>query len=122
MTKSQKEIVDNLSLFNNRTNTKKQWDIIFKGCGCPKSTLFWNALKEKNLEKFKIAYTLFDINSTTFNDIWERYCVANRAQAKKYYNKAKAKAKAKEITKSIKGTTFYIVGGVVTTLKPEREI
>ena len=65
---------------------------------------------------------MFDINSTTFNDIWERYCTANRAQAKKYYNKAKAKAKAQEITKSIKGTTFYIVGGVVTTIKPEREL
>lgn len=32
-----KKVVESLSQFNNLILTKKQWDIIFKGCGMPKS-------------------------------------------------------------------------------------
>lgn len=117
-----KNIVESLSLFNNMSFTKKQWDIVLRGCGCPKSSHFWKALKQTNMTKNSTIYTLFDINNITFNNIWERYCISNRAGVKKSYDKAKAKEKAQESIKSLRGTTFYMIGGVLTTEHPNKEL
>lgn len=111
-----KNIVESLSLFNNMSFTKKQWDIILKGCGCPKSSHFWSALRINNLQKKQRIYTLIDINNDSFNTVWNNYCISNRAGAKKTYLKAKAQKKAKEIN-----ITLYMVNGCLTTDKPVRE-
>lgn len=114
-------IVEKLSLFNNITLTKKQWEITLKGCGCPKSTHLWTVLRKNNLQKNKLMYTLVNINEATFSSIYQEYTERNRAGAIKSYNKTKARAKARESINKNKGTTFYLVGGILTTEKPERE-
>lgn len=118
----QQPIVERLSQFNNMSFTKKQWDIILKGCGCPKSSHFWTALKQNNLVKNKRIYTLVDMDIHSYAIILDQYCTANRASVKKSYDKAKARKKAQEKNKAFKGITFYIVGGVLTTEKPERDL
>lgn len=114
-------IVERLSLFNNRSFTKKQWEIILIGCGCPKSTYFWSAFRDNNLfimsgTRNKV-YTMADMDSKAFSKIWEEYCINNRKGAKKAYDKAKARKKVD----TLKGHTFYMVGGVLTTEIPERD-
>lgn len=118
----QTNIVEQLSQFNNLSFTKKQWDIILKGCGCPKSTHFWNALKKHCMWKASKQFMLTDINNNTMDIIWKEYCENNRTSVKKAYNKAKARQHAIERNNSFKGITFYMVGGALTTEKPERDI
>lgn len=117
-----KDIVERLSQFNNISFTKKQWDIILKGCGCPKSSHFWAALKQTNLVKCSRLFTLININDDSFHIIWENYCYSNRAGAKKAYNKAKVIKQIEKRTKSFRGITFYMIGGALTTEKPERDL
>lgn len=112
-----KDIVEKLSQFNNLSFTKKQWEIILKGCGCPKSTHLWIAFRDNNLQKDNQFYTLINLDNESFSIIWDKYCQANRAGAKKAFDKAKARRKVE----SFKGLSFYMVGGVLTTEKPERE-
>lgn len=116
-----KDIVEKLSQFNNLSFTKKQWDIILKGCGCPKSTHFWTALCKKNFQKSHRVYTLININSESFSIIWEDYCLNNRASVKKAYLKNKVRKQVNEKRKQFTGITFYMVGGVLTTERPERD-
>lgn len=116
-----KDIVEKLSLFNNISFTKKQWEIVLKGCGCPKSVFFWNALKENNILKVNKNYTLININNTTFPTIWERYCTTNRNNGKQYYNRKIARKKAREKVEHFTGITFYMVGGTLSTEIPEKE-
>ena len=116
-----KDIVEKLSQFNNLSFTKKQWDIILKGCGCPKSAYFWMALKENNLQRCFRIYTLLDIDSASFDTIWNKYCELNRASVKKAYIKEKAKKKAREKVAAFTGITLYMVNGCLTTEKPERD-
>lgn len=119
-------IVERLSQFNNMSFTKKQWEIILNGCGCPKSCHFWAALRENNLKRLpkrtSREFILVDIDSDTLNTIWEQYCNANRNAVKKAYNKAKARKKAQERKESLNGITFYMVGGCLTTEIPQRDI
>lgn len=44
------KVVESLSQFNNLILTKKQWDIIFKGCNMPKSVHLWAAFRHYSLE------------------------------------------------------------------------
>lgn len=118
----QQPIVERLSQFNNMSFTKKQWEIILKGCGCPKSSHFWTALRQNNLVKYKRIYTLVDMDIHSYAIILDQYCTANRASVKKSYDKAKERKKAQEKNKAFKGITFYMVGGVLTTEKPERDL
>ena len=118
----QQPIVERLSQFNNMSFTKKQWEIILKGCGCPKSSHFWTALRQNNLVKYKRIYTLVDMDIHSYAIILDQYCTANRASVKKSYDKAKARKKVQEKNKAFKGITFYMVGGVLTTEKPERDL
>lgn len=117
-----KDIVERLSLFNNMSFTKKQWDIILKGCGCPKSSHFWTALKQNNLVKYQRIYTLVDMDIHSYAIILDQYLTANRAYVKKSYDKAKARKKVQERNKAFKGLTFYMVGSALTTEKPERDL
>lgn len=112
------EIAKHLSMFNNKTLTKSQWEIVLKGCGCPKSAFFWKAIRESNLIKYNKAYTLIDINDDSFNIIWNNYCTENRASVKKSYDKQKAYNKARERVNSFTGICFYSINGVLTTEKP----
>lgn len=126
MTKLQ-NIVEQLSLFNNRSFTKKQWEIILKGCGCPKSSYFWMALRNNNLECYNSKagikiFTLLDMNTEALNTVWEQYCKANRAGVKRAFLKNKARKNAEERRKNFKGVTFYMIGGALSTDKPELDI
>lgn len=114
-----KDIVEQLSQFNNMSFTRKQWDIILKGCGCPKSSHFWGALRVHNLQRNQRLYTLIDIDSKSFDTIWTNYCTTNRANVKKSYFKAKVKKQIKERKRV--DITFYMVNGYLTTDKPVRE-
>lgn len=115
------DIVERLSLFNNISFTKKQWDIILKGCGCPKSSHFWAALKTYNLQKNHRMFTLIDINAESFDEVWTLYCKSNRASVKKSYDKEKARKKAREKVDNLKGVTLYLVGSCLTEIKPKRD-
>lgn len=115
-------IVERLSQFNNMSFTKKQWEIILKGCGCPKSSHFWTALKQNNLVKYQRIYTLVDMDIHSYAIILDQYNTANRMSVKKSYDKAKARKQAQERRKSFTGITFYMVGGALTTEKPERDL
>lgn len=114
---NQLPIVEKLSLFNNMSFTKKQWDIILKGCGCPKSSHFWSALRANNLQRNKRLYTLIDVNQESFGEIWTKYCLSNRANVKKSYLRKKINSKEK---KEI-NITLYMVDGYLTTDKPIKE-
>lgn len=114
-------IVEKLSQFNNMSFTKKQWEIVLKGCGCPKSSHFWAALRNNNLQRNQRMYTLIDIDTISFQTIWENYCIVNRTGVKKAYLKDKAKKKVRESIKKFSGITFYMVGGALTTEIPKRD-
>lgn len=118
----QQPVVERLSQFNNMSFTKKQWDIILKGCGCPKSTYFWAALRQNNLVKYQRIYTLVDMDIHSYAIILDQYYTANRASVKKSYDKAKAKKKAQDKAKAVRAFTLYTVYGPLTTEKPERDL
>ena len=115
------DIVEKLSQFNNVSFTKKQWEIILKGCGCPKSAHFWTVLRQNNLIQASRVYTLVEINSKTFTEIWESYCLINRECVKRSQEKAKARKKARERINAFKGITFYTINGVLCTELPDRD-
>ena len=119
---NQEKVVERLSLFNNMSFTKKQWDIVLKGCGCPKSAHFWTALRQNNLIKESKLYTLVDMDIHSYAIILDQYCTANSNAVKKSYAKAKARKKAQERSKALTSITFYMVGGTLTTEKPELDI
>lgn len=115
MNKLQK-VVERLSQFNNLCFTKKQWDIVLKGCECPKSSHFWMALRHNNLLiKNYRRYTLVDVDINSINRVYAQYKEANSNGVKKHIAKIKARQKAK----TCKGITFYLVGGVLTTEPPK---
>lgn len=118
----QEIVVEKLSLFNNLSFTKKQWDVILKGCGCPKSAHFWSALREFNMVKKSKTYTLVDMDIHSYAVILEKYSTTNKEAVKKSYNKAKCRKKVEERRKSMTGITFYMVGGTLTTEIPKRDI
>lgn len=115
--RNKKEIVERLSLFNNLSFTKKQWEIILSGCNCPKSSHFWTALRWKNLINIDGKYTLLDINESSFEEVWNHYCTMNRAAVNKYNKKVKARKRVEKI----KGITLFMVDGVLTTELPIRD-
>lgn len=119
---NQEKVVERLSQFNNLSFTKKQWDIILAGCGCPKSSHFWTALKQNNMVKYTKLFTLVDMDIHSYAVILDQYCTVNRDAVKKSYAKAKARKRAQERSKALTGITFYMVGGMLTTEKPERDL
>lgn len=115
------DIVEKLSQFNNVSFTRKQWEIVLKGCGCPKSHHFWAALKANNLQKDRRVLTLIDIDTESFEKIWTLYCESNRASVMKTYQKKRAREKAQARRESFKGVTLYLVNGCLTDIKPTRD-
>lgn len=115
------DVVEKLSLFNNMSFTKKQWDVILKGCGCPKSSHFWAALKQNNLIKYKRIYTLVDMDIHSYAIILDQYNTANRASVKRAYDKAKAVERVQKRKEQFKRITFFMVDGALTTERPERD-
>ena len=93
-------IVEALSLFNNRTFTKRQWEVILKGCGCPKSAHFWSALL-KHMVKYQrgyiVTYTLTDMCSEAYENVYKTYREINNNYVTKHNQKKKAKAKAQRV-------------------------
>lgn len=86
-----KQIVENLALFNNRTFSKVEWQIIFKGCGLPKSSHLWKAFRNNCLFKYKTVYTLQGLNEELFNKVYNEYLEVNRKNCNKSYAKKKAR-------------------------------
>lgn len=115
-------IVEAISLFNNRSFTKKQWELILKGCGCPKSPHLWTAFKNICLTPESALLTLLDFDSKSFNEVWNQYCTINREYANKSYAKSKAKKKAQERSKAFQGLVFYEVNGCLTTENPNQDM
>lgn len=115
-----KDIVERLSLFNNISLSKRQWEIVLKGCGCPKSTIFWTALRRNNLQRIERLYTLLDINKESFNTVWTYYCELNNSSSKKSYLKKKARQKARQMADNV-GVRLYLIHGYLTTEIPERD-
>lgn len=107
------EIADKLSLFNNITMSLTQWNIVLKGCGCPNAGYLKQVLRERVLKKTTNGYTLTGINQESFAHIWEEYCTRNRASVQKVYDRAKAKAQAREACIRIAQTRFKTVDGVI---------
>lgn len=116
-----KDIVEKLSQFNNLSFTKKQWDIILKGCECPKSSHFWVALKATCIQKDRRIFTLVDIDDNSFNIVWNTYCKYNRENVKKCYNKKKLKKIVEDRRKNSTNITLYLVNGCLTEFKPSEE-
>lgn len=115
------DVVEKLSLFNNMSFTRKQWDIILKGCSCPKSQYFWAALRQNNLVKNKRIYTLVDMDIHSYAIILDQYSTTNRASVKKAYYRAKAVQRVQKRKEQFKSITFFMVNGALTTEKPERD-
>lgn len=120
--KDKQQILENLSLFSNRTFTKKQIDVLLCGCGCPKSMQFWQSLRQNAIEKTSFGsvnvYRFKEITYELFDLIWQDYINT----ATKYNNTSRqrkeAKMKAKESNERISKTTIYIVEGRLTDEKP----
>lgn len=87
--KNLQSIVEKLSQFNNLCFTKKQWEIIFKGCGCPKSAYFWMAIRDLCMWKSDKLYYLSDIDNKSFEQVWQKYSNSNSNSVKKSQKKAK---------------------------------
>lgn len=98
-------IVERLSLFNNRSFTRKQWDIVFKGCGCPVHQFFWNALKKGNIIKDAWLYRLVDLDMDAYEKAYKEYLKLTREATKKTYAKKKAQRKAREF----QGLSFILL-------------
>lgn len=109
MTKLEK-VGEQLSLFNNLSFTKKQWDIILRGCGCPKAPYLWTALRQHHIVKEGKYFTMADMNATSYCRVYEEYCIYNRSNVSKHAAKVKARKKAE----SLKGFTVYVINGVIT--------
>ena len=114
---NQSSIVEKLSQFNNMSFTKKQWDIILKGCDCPKSVYFWISLKNICIVKTNALFTMKLEDTNTLNKVFTMYRDLNRLAVNKYA----AKKKAREKVNNLKGITLFMVGGVLTTERPKRD-
>lgn len=117
-----KDIVEKLSQFNNLSFTKKQWEIILKGCGCPKSPLFWAALRDNNMIIDNRTFTLVDFTEESFDKVYKQYSITNVASATKAQRKRKLRERAIERSKKVVNHTFFMVGGYLTTELPEKDI
>lgn len=117
MNKLQK-IAEKLSLFNNLSFTKKQWETILKGCGCPTSPHLWTSLRRNNLVREKKFFTLIEMDSEAYTRIYNEYLEANNQCVRKHTAKVKARKKAE----SFKSFSVYVINGVVTSERPERDI
>lgn len=86
----QEIIFHNLVAFNGLMLTKRQWEIILKGCGCPKSHRFWRALRNRVLHRIQNSLYMLHISSVSeIEEAWDEYCIDNRLSVKAAYYKKK---------------------------------
>lgn len=121
-----KQQLEKINYFVGTPLTTKQWDILLQGIGCPKSTYFWQALQSKMIIKGigtgKHTYTLaHPLSEDEYQEAITCYRELNNAAAKKHYRKKQAKNLAAQATARVMSLSFFIVNGVLTTEKPERE-
>lgn len=109
------QILKNLMLFNNTIASKAEWNIIFRGCGCPKNTYFWKSMRDNDLLHLlrNGFYTLRNVDPETFQNVWNEYCVNNRASVKRVYDKKKRLKKIEEYRNNAKPRKFISIGGCI---------
>lgn len=118
--------VEKINCFVGTPLTTKQWGILLQGVGCPKNTYFWRAIQNKMVSTRKHTYTLnHPLSEDEYQEAITCYRKLNNLAAKKHYAKKKAqqaaKKEAKEAFSRVHSVCFFIVNGVLTTEKPERE-
>ena len=106
--------------------TTKQWNTLFQGIGCPKNAYFWQAIQDKMVIKGigtgKHTYTLdHSLSEDEYKEVLTYYRKLNNAAAKKHYRKKQAKILAAQATARVMSLSFFIINGVITTEKPERD-
>lgn len=121
-----KQQLEKINYFVGTPLTTKQWDILLQGIGCPKNAYFWQALQDKMIIKGigtgKHTYTLaHSLSEDEYKEILTYYRELNNAAAKKHYRKKQAKNLAAQATARVMSLSFFIVNGVLTTEKPEKE-
>ncbi len=125
-----KQQLEKINYFVGTPLTTKQWNILFQGIGCPKNTYFWQAIQDKMVIKGigtgKHTYTLaHSLSEDEYQEVIAYYRELNNLAAKKHYAKKKAqqeaKKEAKEAFSRIHSVCFFIVNGMLTTEKPERD-
>lgn len=132
-----KQQLEKINCFVGTPLTTKQWNILFQGIGCPKNTYFWQALQSKMIIKGigtgKHTYTLaHPLSEDEYQEAITCYRKLNNLAVKKHYAKKKAqqeafsrmqaaKKGAKEAFSRMHSVCFFIVNGVLTTEKPERD-
>lgn len=108
------QIMKNLMLFNGTIASSREWEIILRGCGCPKNQYFRKALREHALFMLKRNYYILDgIDADTFQKIWDDYCTNNRAGVKKAYDKKRRIERIAEYKKNEKPRKFTLINGCV---------
>lgn len=115
------EVAEKLSQFNNLSFTKKQWEIVLKGCGCPKSTHLWTALRKKNIQAHTSMYTLVNMDIKAFEEVWSIYTSLNRAAVNKHLEIKRRKEIIAQRRATFTGVTLFMVNGCLSPFKPERE-
>lgn len=94
----QEIIFHNLIDFNGLMFDKKQWETILKGCGAPKSSKFWSALRKNVM--IKVQNNIYRLHITSMCEIdqaWNEYCINNRASVKEAYYKKKAQSEVGQV-------------------------
>lgn len=125
-----KQQLEKINCFVGTPLTTKQWNILLQGIECPKNAYFWQAIQDKMVIKGigtgKHTYTLdHSLSEDEYQEAIAYYRELNNLAAKKHYTKKKAqqaaKKGAKEALSRMHSVCFFIVNGVLTTEKPERE-
>lgn len=121
-----KQQLEKINCFVRTPLTTKQWNTILQEIGCPKNTYFWQAIQDKMVIKGigtgKHTYTLdHSLSEDEYKEVLTYYRKLNNAAAKKHYRKKQAKILAAQATARVMSLSFFIINGVITTEKPEKD-
>ena len=121
-----KQQLEKINYFVGTPLTTKQWNTLLQGIGCPKNAYFWQAIQDKMVIKGigtgKHTYTLaHSLSEDEYKEVLTYYRKLNNAAAKKHYRKKQAKILATQATARVMSLSFFIINGVITTEKPERD-
>lgn len=121
-----KQQLEKINCFVGTPLTTKQWNILLQGIGCPKNAYFWQAIQDKMVIKGigtgKHTYTLnHSLSEDEYKEVLTYYRKLNNAAAKKHYRKKQAKNLAAQATARVMSLSFFIINGVITTEKPEKD-
>lgn len=117
-----KQLTANISLFSGEIVNISQLNIILIGCGFPKSQLLNKVFREYCCTEFsKKNIEITNVSSEKLQEVLKEYSKRNIESVNYYAKKKQAKLKAINSSTSIAATRFYIINGVLTTEKPEKE-